>query len=90
MDDEYILLPARRLHIPFVPFGTGGSASSWLQSIASQLASSTSPSISVTLPGASPIEVIDSVHENGPKLVRARRTSRPCWPPAIWACAWSR
>ena len=66
MDDEYILLPARRLHIPW---GRGGPALNLLKDM--QSARSTNPPLTMGFPGSPPIQVIDSVNENGPKLVRA-------------------
>jgi subtilisin len=66
LDDEYILLPARGLHIPFE---RGGLALSLL--MGKQSAGDPNAPISGTLPGAPPIQVIDSVNENGPKLVKA-------------------
>src|SRR5262249_5077709 len=90
MDEEYILLPSRRLHIPRE---RGGPALSLLMGM--QSARSTNPPLVMTfpgtphmdflaflnivrgrprhlgVPGTPPIHVIDSVNENGPKLVKA-------------------
>ena len=84
--NDYILLPARRLHI--TPSGGGGSAFSVLLSM--QYAQSTSAPISVTVPGASSMLVIDSVNENGPKLVHAKGDQETALALASWAYAWRR
>lgn len=68
MEDEYILLPARRLHFRWEE---GGPANSLLASMGS--ARSTNSPLVMDFPGSPPIHVVDSVHENGPKLVRADR-----------------
>ena len=69
MDMEYILLPARGLKAKWDPNATSNLAFDTLLSV--QQARSTEPPVTLNLPGARPIEVLDSINENGPKLVRA-------------------
>jgi subtilisin len=63
MAEEYILLPGRRLQVPL--------GDSNLMNLIAPMggARSTAPPLSFELPHMPPFKVIDSVHENGPKLI---------------------
>jgi subtilisin len=65
MPQEYILLPGRRLHVPFGNIALMNLMTSFGG------ARSTAPPMNLELPSVPPLKVIDSIHENGPKLVEA-------------------